>query len=375
MIANKASFSIYNASAGSGKTYTLSKEYIKILLKSPSNEAYRKILAITFTNKAVEEMKSRIIFYLLEFSKDETSEKASDLLKDLVKETSLSVATIKDKSKLIIKSIIHNYTAFDISTIDRFTLKIIKSFSHELNIPQDFDISLETDLLMQEAIETVISKAGDDEELTKLLLDFSRNKTDDDKNWDITYDLLTASSLLTNEDSKHALKDYDNFTIEDFKKKKKTPLIIVMDDIRSLHNIGSVFRTADAFLVEKIYLCGITATPPNKEIQKTALGATETVAWEHNKSVIDVIKNLQTENVTVLAIEQVEQAYLLDEFKLDVTKKYALVFGNEVYGVSQEAVALCDGCIEIPQLGTKHSLNIAVSAGIVIWDLFKQLKA
>ena len=164
-------------------------------------------------------------------------------------------------------------------------------------------------------------------------------------------------------------------SIEDFKTSEKTPLIIVMDDIRSLHNIGSVFRTADAFLVEKIYLCGITATPPHKEIQKTALGATETVAWEHNKSVIDVIKNLQAENVTVLAIEQVEQAYLLDEFELDVTKKYALVFGNEVYGVSQEAVALCDGCIEIPQLGTKHSLNIAVSAGIVIWDLFKQLKA
>ena len=169
--------------------------------------------------------------------------------------------------------------------------------------------------------------------------------------------------------------ELDRKSIEDFKTSEKTPLIIVMDDIRSLHNIGSVFRTADAFLVEKIYLCGITATPPNKEIQKTALGATETVAWEHNKSVIDVIKNLQAENVTVLAIEQVEQAYLLDEFELDATKKYALVFGNEVYGVSQEAVALCDGCIEIPQLGTKHSLNIAVSAGIVIWDLFKQLKA
>ena len=164
-------------------------------------------------------------------------------------------------------------------------------------------------------------------------------------------------------------------SVEDFKTASTTPLIIVMDDIRSLHNIGSVFRTADAFLLEKIYLCGITATPPHKEIQKTALGATETVAWEHNKSVIDVIKQLQSENITVLAIEQVEQAYLLDEFKVDSSKKYALVFGNEVYGVSQEAVALCDGCIEIPQLGTKHSLNIAVSAGIVIWDLFKQMKA
>ena len=169
--------------------------------------------------------------------------------------------------------------------------------------------------------------------------------------------------------------ELDRKTVEDFKTASKTPLIIVMDDIRSLHNIGSVFRTADAFLIEKIYLCGITATPPHKEIQKTALGATETVAWEHNKNVLDVIKQLQSENVTVLAIEQVEQAYLLDAFVVDSSKKYALVFGNEVYGVSQEAVALCDGCIEIPQLGTKHSLNIAVSAGIVIWDLFKQLKA
>ncbi|WP_432672827.1 RNA methyltransferase [Flavobacterium sp. SM2513] len=164
-------------------------------------------------------------------------------------------------------------------------------------------------------------------------------------------------------------------SVEDFKTSEKTPLIVVMDDIRSLHNIGSVFRTADAFLIEKIYLCGITATPPHKEIQKTALGATDTVAWEHNKSVIDVIKQLQSENVTVLAIEQVEQAYLLNEFVADASKTYALIFGNEVYGVSQEAVALCDGCIEIPQLGTKHSLNISVSAGIVIWDLFKQLKA
>lgn len=164
-------------------------------------------------------------------------------------------------------------------------------------------------------------------------------------------------------------------SVEDFKTAAKTPLIIVMDDIRSLNNIGSVFRTADAFLVEKIYLCGITAKPPHKEIQKTALGATDTVAWEHYEKVTDVIKKLQSEGVTVLAIEQVEQAYLLDTFTLDKSKKYALVFGNEVYGVSQDAVALCDGCIEIPQLGTKHSLNIAVSAGIVIWDLFKQLKA
>ena len=168
--------------------------------------------------------------------------------------------------------------------------------------------------------------------------------------------------------------ELDRKSIEDFKQSEKTPIIIVLDDIRSLHNIGSVFRTADAFLIEKIYLCGITATPPNKEIHKTALGATETVAWEHSKNVLEVIENLKKENVTVLAIEQVESAVFLQNFKVEKDKKYALVFGNEVFGVSQEAVAICDGCIEIPQLGTKHSLNISVSTGIVVWDLFKKMK-
>jgi tRNA G18 (ribose-2'-O)-methylase SpoU len=168
--------------------------------------------------------------------------------------------------------------------------------------------------------------------------------------------------------------ELDRKSIEDFKQSEKTPIIIVLDDIRSLHNIGSVFRTADAFLIEKIVLCGITATPPNKEIHKTALGATDTVAWEHAKNVLEVIENLKAENVTVLAIEQVESAVFLQDFKVEKDKKYALVFGNEVYGVSQEAVVICDGCIEIPQLGTKHSLNISVSAGIVVWDLFQKMK-
>jgi tRNA G18 (ribose-2'-O)-methylase SpoU len=167
--------------------------------------------------------------------------------------------------------------------------------------------------------------------------------------------------------------ELDRKSIEDFKKSEKTPLILVLDDIRSLHNIGSVFRTADAFLVEKIILCGITATPPNKEIHKTALGATETVTWEHHENVLEVIENLKKENVLTLAIEQVESAIFLQDFKVEKDQKYALVFGNEVYGVAQEAVAICDGCIEIPQLGTKHSLNIAVSAGIVVWDLFQKL--
>ena len=162
-------------------------------------------------------------------------------------------------------------------------------------------------------------------------------------------------------------------SIEDFKNATKTPLIIVLDDIRSLNNIGSVFRTSDAFLLEKIFLCGITATPPNKEIHKTALGATETVSWKYRQSVVEVIQELKQDTIEVFAVEQVENAVFLHDFKVDLTKKYALVFGNEVFGVSQEAIEACDGCIEIPQLGTKHSLNIAVSAGIVIWDLFQKL--
>lgn len=163
-------------------------------------------------------------------------------------------------------------------------------------------------------------------------------------------------------------------SISDFKQAEKTPIIIVLDDIRSLHNIGSVFRTADAFLVEKIYLCGITAIPPNKEIHKTALGATETVSWEYQENVVTTIENLKKDNIVTYAIEQVENALFLNDFKPERNKKYALVFGNEVFGVSQKAIELCDGTIEIPQLGTKHSLNISVSAGIVVWDLFQKMQ-
>ncbi|MBF6640646.1 RNA methyltransferase [Flavobacterium sp. J49] len=169
-------------------------------------------------------------------------------------------------------------------------------------------------------------------------------------------------------------KELERKSVADFKEAEKTPIIIILDDIRSLHNIGSVFRTADAFLIEKIYLCGITAIPPHKEIHKTALGATETVTWEYQKDVTNVIQNLKKENTKVFAVEQVENAVFLQNFKVDKTVKYALVFGNEVFGVSQKAIELCDGSIEIPQIGTKHSLNISVSAGIVVWDFFQKMK-
>ena len=172
---------------------------------------------------------------------------------------------------------------------------------------------------------------------------------------------------------KLANAELDRKNIDEFKEAKKTPLILILDDIRSLHNIGSVFRTSDAFLIEKIYLCGITATPPNKEIHKTALGATETVEWEYVKDILTVLENLKNEQVALFAIEQVENAIMLNDFKVEKETKYALIFGNEVKGVSQEAIQKCDGVIEIPQLGTKHSLNIAVSAGIVVWDIFQKI--
>lgn len=172
---------------------------------------------------------------------------------------------------------------------------------------------------------------------------------------------------------KLANAELNRISKEAFAKAKKTPLIIVLDDIRSLHNIGSVFRTSDAFLIEKIYLCGITAIPPNKEIHKTALGATDTVTWEYAKDVLEVVAKLKAENVKIYAIEQTENAIMLDDFEPEMETKYALIFGNEVKGVSQEAINFSVGVIEIPQLGSKHSLNISVSAGIVIWDLFQKM--
>ena len=172
---------------------------------------------------------------------------------------------------------------------------------------------------------------------------------------------------------KLANAELDRLNPTEFKEAAKTPIIVVLDDIRSLHNIGSVFRTADAFLIEKIYLCGITAVPPNKEIHKTALGATETVTWEYAKDVLEVIATLKEDKTKIFSIEQTENAIMLNNFGVQPNEKYALIFGNEVKGVAQEAINQSDGVIEIPQLGSKHSLNISVSAGIVIWDLFQKM--
>ena len=170
-------------------------------------------------------------------------------------------------------------------------------------------------------------------------------------------------------------RELDRLSVEDFKQTKKTPIIVVLDNIRSLNNIGSVFRTSDAFLVKKIYLCGITATPPHKDIHKTALGSTETVEWEYVENIMDLVQRLKSENIKVISIEQAENATMLNEFQPESNTTYAMIFGNEVKGVKQEVVSASDVVLEIPQFGTKHSLNISVSAGIVIWDLFAKLKA
>jgi ATP-dependent exoDNAse (exonuclease V) beta subunit/very-short-patch-repair endonuclease len=212
----RSSFSIYDASAGSGKTYALVKEYLKIILSSKQNDAYRNILAITFTNKAVHEMKSRIVGSLSEFTIDEPSEKASNLMQDLSKDLGLSIIEIKTKSQQIIKHIIHNYAAFDISTIDKFTHKVIRAFAHDLGLPMTFEVTLDTENLLTEAVDAIIAEAGNDEVLTKLLIDFTMEKTDDDKSWDISREILETGRLILNENNRNEISHFENKKIEDF---------------------------------------------------------------------------------------------------------------------------------------------------------------
>ncbi|MEO1013113.1 MAG: RNA methyltransferase [Bacteroidota bacterium] len=169
-------------------------------------------------------------------------------------------------------------------------------------------------------------------------------------------------------------EELDRLDVNTFKKASKTPMVIILDNVRSLNNIGSVFRTADAFLIQKIFLCGITATPPHKDIHKTALGATESVDWEYRENTRDTVLQLVSQGHTVLAVEQAQDATMLQDFEVDPSKRYALVFGNEVRGVAQEVLDNCHGVLEIPQFGTKHSLNISVSAGVVVWDLWAKLR-
>lgn len=173
---------------------------------------------------------------------------------------------------------------------------------------------------------------------------------------------------------KLSVVEMHRISIDEFKQSEKTPLVVVMDDVRSMYNVGSVFRTADAFRIERVVLCGITARPPHPEIHKTALGAEDSVDWTYVKDTHDAVRQLQDEGYCVMAIEQVVGSTMLQDFQPEPGQKYAVVMGNEVKGVKQTVVDMCDGCIEIPQFGTKHSLNVSTTAGIVMWDMFAKIK-
>ena len=169
------------------------------------------------------------------------------------------------------------------------------------------------------------------------------------------------------------LDELNRASVSEFKAQEKLPVVVVLDNVRSMHNVGSIFRTCDGFAVEKIYLCGITSQPPHREIEKTALGATQSINWTYYAAPLLAVQELRKEGYAIIAIEQAENSIMLNEFKAEAGKKYALIFGNEVNGVSDEVMQSIDACIEIPQFGTKHSFNIVVSAGIVLWDFFNKL--
>lgn len=169
------------------------------------------------------------------------------------------------------------------------------------------------------------------------------------------------------------LDELNRVSVNEFKNQKKLPVVVILDNVRSLHNVGSIFRTSDGFAVEQVILCGITGQPPHREIEKTALGATQSIDWIYYQDTTQAISDLRKKGYQIIAVEQAKNSIKLNEFKTSTDKKYALIFGNEVNGVSDEAMALIDSCIEIPQFGTKHSFNIVVSAGIVLWDLFAKM--
>jgi len=243
----RPSFSIYDASAGSGKTYALVKEYLKIILVAKKNDAYRNILAITFTNKAVHEMKSRIVGSLSEFAKDNPNPKAADLIIDLSRDIQLSVSEIQTKSKQIIKHIIHNYAAFDISTIDKFTHKVIRAFAHDLNLPMTFEVTLDTENLLTEAVDAIIAQAGEDDILTNLLVDFTMQKTDDDKSWDISREILETGRLLLNENNREEVTHFQDKSITEFVEIKSK----VAEACKILEKENATFAESALLLIEK----------------------------------------------------------------------------------------------------------------------------
>jgi len=173
---------------------------------------------------------------------------------------------------------------------------------------------------------------------------------------------------------KLSMDELNRSSVDQFKSEVKTPLVVILDNVRSMNNVGSIFRTCDAFAVEHLYLCGITAQPPHKDISKTALGATESVAWSYHEDVVSLVSQLQQDHFEVYLIEQTDNSIFLDQFKINPHQKVAIVLGNEVFGVDEKLLPICNGVIEIPQFGTKHSLNVTIAGGIVIWEMVKQLK-
>jgi tRNA G18 (ribose-2'-O)-methylase SpoU len=169
------------------------------------------------------------------------------------------------------------------------------------------------------------------------------------------------------------LDELNRASVTEFKAQEKLPVVVVLDNVRSMHNVGSIFRTCDGFAVEQVCLCGITGQPPHREIEKTALGATQSINWTYYTNTLQAVEQLRKDGYLIVAVEQAENSIMLNEFEADKDKKYALIFGNEVNGVSEDVMKVIDSCIEIPQFGTKHSFNIVVSAGIVLWDFFSKL--
>ena len=189
----------------------------------------------------------------------------------------------------------------------------------------------------------------------------------------MTAQRMTNNSTMNQPIRKLKLDELNRASVAEFKAQDKLPVVVVLDNVRSMHNIGSIFRTSDGFAVEQVYLCGITAQPPHREIEKTALGATQSINWSYFPTPVEAVEQLRNEGYIIIAIEQAENSTMLNNFNPDKTQKYALIFGNEVNGVSDEVMQMIDACIEIPQFGTKHSFNIVVSAGIVLWDFFSKM--
>uniref|UniRef100_UPI004048EF63 UvrD-helicase domain-containing protein n=1 Tax=Flavobacterium sp. TaxID=239 RepID=UPI004048EF63 len=231
-------FSVFNASAGSGKTFTLVKKYLAIVLQSPRDDAYKNILAITFTNKAVQEMKKRVLDNLAAFSAEVLPEKANDMLQALQEETKLSEAQIRAKSRKIMKNLIHNYASFDITTIDKFTHRVIRAFANDLNLPPTFEVSLDTDALLTETIDRIIAMAGENEELTNLLVDFSLSKTDDDKSWDVTQDFLAIGRMLMNENNQREVQALQDKTVADFLAVRDTIAQQITQNTEAVYKLG-----------------------------------------------------------------------------------------------------------------------------------------